>query len=107
MTLRWCGRWRGRATNPRGSCPRSRRVLKSTRGPTAGPPAHPRRQPWTYQQQLYQRPKSILVEDETIGLGDSLAPVPWHLRVTSAPRTTTMSHRINGRVFKYIDYTEP
>ena len=27
------------------------------------------------------RPKFILVGDEAIALGDSLAPVPWHLRV--------------------------
>ena len=25
------------------------------RGPTSGPPAHPRRRPWAYQQQLHQR----------------------------------------------------
>ena len=43
----------------RGSSPRSHCVPKSdlpgARCPTAGPPANPRRRPWTYQQQLHQR----------------------------------------------------
>ena len=49
--LRSC---RGRATNARGSSPRSHCVPKSdipgARGPTTGPPANPRRRPWAYQQ---------------------------------------------------------
>ena len=47
------------AIDPRGSSPQSHRVpkpdLSGTRGPTAGPPADPRRRPWTYQRQLHQR----------------------------------------------------
>ena len=55
----WRRSCRGRATNARGSSPPSRCVPKSdlpgARRPTAGPPANPRRRPWTYQQQLHQR----------------------------------------------------
>ena len=55
----WWRSCRGRATNARGSSPRHHYVPKSdlpgARCPTAGPPANPRRRPWTYQQQLHQR----------------------------------------------------
>ena len=55
----WRRSCRGRATNARGSSPRSHCLPKSylpgARRPTAGPPANPRRRPWAYQQQLHQR----------------------------------------------------
>ena len=55
----WRQSCRGRATNARGSSPRSHCVpkldLPGARWPTAGPPANPRRRPWTYQQQLHQK----------------------------------------------------
>ena len=34
------------------------------------------------------RPEFFLLGDGAIALKDSLAPVPWHVRVTSAPRNT-------------------
>ena len=55
----WRRSGRGRATNASGSSSRSHCVPKSdlpgTRCSTAGPPANPRRRPWTCQQHLHHR----------------------------------------------------